>query len=250
MDDNWENMEEKPLVAVSDLVNHVARQKYDKLYLYRGQNVDASLLPKAARTDRSHNSTAAEKRLLSELRLRGGMLFDSAIDDWELLCIAQHHGAATRLLDWSTNPLVGLWMALADVPRPTAKNVYVYVFEVDKEWILPSEGRPSPFEIKRTRVLQPPLNNPRVAAQSGWFTAHKFNEQKGKTSCFVPLEEQKDYWEKLMRFSVPVEKRYSLLKQLDKLGVNAQTMYPGIEGLCKHMSWRYECELNDELPLA
>ncbi len=250
MEDNVEDMVEMPLLAVSDLVNHVARQKYDKLYLYRGQNVNAPLLPKVARTDRTHNSTEAERRLLSELRLRGGMLFDPSIDDWELLCIAQHHGAATRLLDWSTNPLVGLWMALADVPKRLPLNVYVYVFEVDRDWILPSERRPSPFEIKRTRVLQPSLNNPRVAAQSGWFTAHKFNVQEGKTSSFVPLEEQKDYWKKLMRFSVPFGKRYSLLKQLDKLGVNAQTMYPGIEGLCKHMSWRYECELNDELPLA
>jgi hypothetical protein len=238
-----------PLAGVPELVDHIAKHKYGKLYLYRGQNVDQPLLPKVARQYKTHDSTEAEKRVLSELRMRGHMLLDKDIDDWALLCIAQHHGAATRLLDWSTNPLVGLWMALADRPGAEATNVFVYVFEVEKAWILSSKDNPSPFDIKRTRVLQPPLNNPRVAAQSGWFTAHKFNKQSGLTHSFVPLEQQKDYREKLTRFVIPVSQRLKLLQQLDKLGVNAQTMFPGMEGLCKHMSWRYECEIEDDLIL-
>ena len=243
-------MKTTKLTAVSELVEHVAKQKKERFYLYRGQNVDKPLLPKVARADRYHDSTEAEKRLLDELRERGSMLLDKNLDDWDLLCIVQHHGASTRLLDWSTNPLVGLWMALAErAPIPDIEHVFVYVFEVEKAWILPDKRRTSPFEMKRTKVLQPPLNNPRVAAQSGWFTAHKFNNPGGGVGSFVPLEKQADYDEKVMRFSIPIGERHSLLKQLDKLGVNAQTMFPGMEGLCRHMSWRYECELNDGIQL-
>ena len=41
----------------------------------------------------------------------------SFTDEWDLLFFMQHHGVPTRLLDWSENPFIGLYFAIASAVR-------------------------------------------------------------------------------------------------------------------------------------
>ncbi len=55
-------------------------------------------------------------------------------DDWDCLVYAQHYGMATRLLDWTTNPLIALWFAAID--QDVDKNGYIYMLFVEDDLLL------------------------------------------------------------------------------------------------------------------
>lgn len=202
-----------------------------ELMLFRGQAKKGNLLPSIARDAPSYDSTEDEKELLKELRRMGSSILPRAdIDDWELLVVAQHFGMKTRLLDWTSNPLAALFFACNDRQKGA---VYVYALEARQFLSEPEKG---PFETGKTQVIRPNLNNPRIIAQHGWFTAHKFSR---KTNKFVPLEKNNEIKTAVLEIRVPEDARPMLLKSLERHGVSSRTLFPDLEGLCKYINWKH-----------
>lgn len=202
-----------------------------ELMLFRGQAKKGNLLPSVARDDPSYDSTEDEKVMLKELRRMGNSILPRTdLDDWELLVVAQHFGMKTRLLDWTSNPLAALFFACNDWQKGT-----VYVYALDAMQFL-SEPKKGPFETGKTQVIRPNLNNPRIIAQHGWFTAHKFSQ---KTNKFVPLEKNSEIKKAVLEIKVPENSRATLLKSLERHGVSSQTLFPDLEGLCKYLNWKH-----------
>ena len=98
------------------------------------------------------------------------------------------------------------------------------------------EKTESPFQHSATRILRPSLNNERIVAQSGWFTAHKFSKA-GKR--FIPLEKNRKMKDLIIKIIIPAEKKEEILKSLAVFGVNNRTVFPYIFGLCEHTNWIY-----------
>lgn len=221
--------------AVGQLVDEAATLAATRQVLFRGQDCDKPLLPKIARANPSTDTTDLERKMLGELKrrtARSPALLGA--DDWDALVVAQHYGMATRLLDWTTNPLIALWFAASD-GRETSDG-YVFLLPIDDADLLRRDVETDPFSTRATRIFKPSVNNERLSAQAGWFTAHKYSTKSGR---FFDLHHNAKLKHRVLMKGVHGRDKKSFLRALDKVGVNQESLFPGLEGTCKYVDWHF-----------
>jgi hypothetical protein len=111
-----------------------------------------------------------EERLFREFKDRAHLLMaDARLTDWDWLAFAQHVGVPTRLLDWTTSPLVATFFALEG---DSDSDCIIYSVKYSR-FIYDVETRDlSPFENTKEGRYTPPLLFERIRAQRGIFTIH------------------------------------------------------------------------------
>lgn len=226
------------ITGFEDYLKRINRPSIQDVVLFRGQHGKKNLLPRVVRKDPTCNTVRDEMHMLAELRRHASIYGPdiAQMDDWDLLVYAQHFGMSTRLLDWTQNPLVGLWFACAN--EDAESSSYVYVFEPPKDAFIGEQRQEAgPFKQGRTRVLKPNLNNARIVAQEGWFTVHRYATQLKR---FVPLDQNIKLAPYISCFEVQGTMKTEFLRRLSILGVNHRTVFPDIGGMCNHLNWIYQ----------
>lgn len=208
----------------------------DQFMLYRGQTLDKRLLPKIARYDLP-DVEETEREMLEDFQRRSLHLIDyQPGNSWDWLALAQHHGMATRLLDWTENPLIALWFSMS--PKLEDMNVeysVVWGFNVPKDDIVISTDDKDPFKGRTTKIFKPNHITKRISAQFGWFTIHKSNTDRE----FVPFEKNSEYSSRLFKIKVDSKCFKECKARLHSFGINSASMYPDIDGLAKHVEWLF-----------
>jgi hypothetical protein len=223
---------------LSDITKEITKDD-NLLLLYRGQK-DATwdLLPRIARKELNligPDFLKKEKDILSEFKRLSKPYLNSDLlsDNWDFLALAQHHGLPTRLLDWTTNPLVALFFAFQE-KDDNIKQRKVWILAIKKEELADCK-KTTPFTISKTVAFKPNHITQRLISQNGWFTVHKFNIN---TKRFVKLNENKLYKDQVFDLTINNKAREEILTRLDVLGINEFTLFPGLDGLSKYLIWK------------
>jgi FRG domain len=252
------------LVGYIDLINGFE----DRAACFRGAKdpVD-DMRPTVVRSWRRNRKLRAEQGETGSLELwryearlvesfqRRSLPFLEAVPDGHLnwLAVAQHHQLPTRLLDWSRNPLIALYFAANDRGRHAScegwEDVYVFAWEVGRvrdmdEHVLPLERaramRPAegglitdngPRAEGGLVLFSPPMISSRFASQEGLFSF----EQELSDRSFTEAADEGGL--ALTRITVPGDARLPILRQLDRLGVETEKLFPDLPGLCAHQRW-------------
>jgi hypothetical protein len=180
--------------------------------------------------------------LFNEFRQSAAMLAEFVPrESFDWLMLMQHYGVPTRLLDWTENPMIALYLALSGrdkhkgkdaafwLLKPTVLNKNAGIEDQKGTSYIPSfqDEEPEAYKIEYLRngpktALSPIAaiavrNNARIQAQSGVFTIHHLKE--------TPIEDVGDS-KHVIKYVIPADKKDLIAKQLETLGLNRFHVFP------------------------
>lgn len=152
---------------------------------------------------------------------------------YDSLFLAQHHGAATRMLDWSKDVLAAIYFACQPILWDKREDsirlngniaVWCYLPNNANESII-VENRPSNYDKN-------------MIAQNGRYILIKQKitdtEKNFKIITLDDIEDKVHLW----KVTVPKEEVFTLLSYCDSYKINAETIYKGRGLDCVAMSYR------------
>jgi hypothetical protein len=161
-----------------------------------------------------------------------------------ILALAQHYRIRTRLLDWTTKPLVAAYFAAKDACLERSKNraldpstrrlaVYGAIIAIHDKWL-----EVGPTEDQKRGLVQivraPHSGNPNLHAQGGIFTVVRTGHLLWD-SIEVPLAADRADNFQVTALTLSWADAPDLLYLLSQVGVSAVSVFPGFSGVVESL---------------
>jgi hypothetical protein len=203
-------------------------------WYYRGESDPTHLLvPKAGRPHFAQKKIKDTDLFQTWCRHAIAYLDKPITDQWDLLAIAQHHGLATRLLDWTSNPMIAAFFAVTVSYNSQAQKSESIIFaHYSNHAFIDKNEYSDPFNCnKGIYRVSPRSIAPRIMRQSGIFTLHnpptaELDKNLPKGDIIMKMIIEPTY---LKKFSI----------ELSHYGINKLSMFPDLDGLSSHVNWTY-----------
>lgn len=155
------------------------------------------------------------------------------------LSLLQHYGFPTPLLDWSLSPYIAAYFAFRDIDdiSPASDNVRIYIFD-SSEWIQSYEQIYDLREPTKSfvSVIRPVAkNNERLIVQRGAYTVTNVNDMESHLLT-LGTQNSKTF---LYVIDIPVSEKPKVMKDLNLMGINEMTLFPGLDGICKTLKHQF-----------
>lgn len=196
--------------------------------IFRGHgNSSWDLKPAIGRHFTGDWSKVAERetRALAEFKLRAlPFARQRPTSDIEWLALMQHHGCATRLIDFTTNPLIALFFASDPAQQADGDLIRAkYTRRLD------NVSDSDLFSQEQSFVYHPPHITERIIGQAGCFvySSHPNHSLMSKQTN---------------RLTIRNDDKPRIRSELAILGITYSSLFPGMDGICR--------DLNDTLVFA
>jgi hypothetical protein len=209
-------------------------------YAYRGQESNKWRLCTAFhRTDRSdlvrflQVDVGALQQHLSSLTTHVFNLLNP-IENAAFISLAQHHGYPTPLLDWTYSPFISAYFAFKRAREQKGK-VRIFIFDRTQwrqDWNQLQKITPARPHFSVLDAIA--INNLRMVPQQALSTVTNVEDIEE----YISSKERPDR-KYLQAIDLPIEQRSEILTELSIMGINAGSLFPGLDGACDQLKDRF-----------